>query len=95
MLAFGAGGRLCLASPDRLILGSELISTLREEQITGVLLPPSTLAVLPDADVPTLRCLTVAGEACRPAVVTRWAPGRRFFNLYGPTETTCYCTYAG
>ena len=94
MLAFGAGGRLCLASPDRLILGSELISTLREEQITSVLLPPSALAVLPDADVPTLRCLTVAGEACRAAVVTRWAPGRRFFNLYGPTETTCYCTYA-
>ena len=94
MLAFGAGARLCLAPRERLTPGPELVATLRDQQITSVLFPPSALSVLPDSDIPSLTCLNVAGEACPPAVVARWAQGRRFFNLYGPTETTCYCTFA-
>ena len=47
-----------------------------------------------DDDFPTLRVITVAGEACPAEVVERWAPGRRFFNLYGPTETTIWATAA-
>ena len=94
MLAFGAGARLCLATREQLRPGPDLVATLREQQITSVLFPPSALSVLPDADIPSLTCVNVAGESCPPAVIARWAPGRRFFNLYGPTETTCYCTFA-
>jgi acyl-coenzyme A synthetase/AMP-(fatty) acid ligase/acyl carrier protein len=32
------------------------------------------------------------GEACSPGVIAAWAPGRRFFNLYGPTECTVLVT---
>ncbi|MER7001174.1 amino acid adenylation domain-containing protein [Streptomyces sp. NPDC000410] len=36
--------------------------------------------------------LVVAGEACPPEVMARWARGRVMFNSYGPTETTVDAT---
>lgn len=43
-----------------------------------------------------LRCVAFASEALAPRELMRWreaAPGARFFNLYGPTETTGICCY--
>jgi len=44
------------------------------------------------ADLPDLNVIIAAGEVCSAELVSRWAPGRRFFNLYGPTETTVVAT---
>jgi acyl-CoA synthetase (AMP-forming)/AMP-acid ligase II/aryl carrier-like protein len=73
--------------------GHELVRLLDERQITVVTLPPSLLAVLPDAELPHLATLCSAGEACHPDLVRRWGRGRRFVNGYGPTEATVATTY--
>jgi amino acid adenylation domain-containing protein len=94
MMAVGAGAELCLAPRETLLPGPELVALLRDKEITTVLLPPSALAVMPEADLPALRCLSVAGEPCPPDLAARWMKGRRLFNVYGPTEVTCWCTQA-
>ena len=44
------------------------------------------------AGLPDLRILDVGGEALGADVVDTWAPGRRLFNSYGPSEISVVCT---
>ncbi|WNI21512.1 amino acid adenylation domain-containing protein [Streptomyces sp. ITFR-16] len=94
LMAFGAGAALHLAPMDRGV-PVDLTAFLRERAITALVLPPSALAALvEDAGLPALRTVSVAGEACPPALAARWAGGdRRFFNLYGPTEATIWSAW--
>jgi amino acid adenylation domain-containing protein len=90
-MAFAAGAALVLADRESLMPGPELIRLFARQRISHATLPPSALAVLPAAaEVPAT--LIVAGEACPPDLVARWAPGRRLFNAYGPTECTVCAT---
>ena len=90
--ALFAGAALVMAPRDQLLPGAALLELLRDQAITHATLPPSILAMLPPAELPALRTLVVAGEACAPALVERWGGGRRFFNAYGPTEATVCAT---
>jgi amino acid adenylation domain-containing protein len=94
MMALANGATLCLGSQESLLPGPRFVELLRGEQVTVATLPPTVLANLPDAELPELNTLTVAGEACSAEVVARWGEGRRFFNLYGPTEATVWTTWA-
>jgi amino acid adenylation domain-containing protein len=91
-MALSSGGTLCLGRPEALLPGPALLRLLSEQSVTHVTLPPSALAILPDAELPALRAIIVAGEACAPSLVDRWSRDRRFFNAYGPTETTVCAT---
>jgi amino acid adenylation domain-containing protein len=91
-MAWWAGAELCLARPEELLPGEPLVELLKVRRITCATLPPSSLAVLPPAELPDLRILVVAGEACPPDLAERWARGRRLFNAYGPTEATVCAT---
>src|SRR5262249_20129539 len=95
VLGLLAGGTLVLAPRERLVPGVELLDLLRQHGVTTVVMPPSVLSAIPEGrDLPALRTIIAAGEACPAELVTRWAQGRRFFNAYGPTETTVWATVA-
>jgi amino acid adenylation domain-containing protein len=95
-LALGSGATLCLASQEELMPGPGLARVLQQAEISIALLPPVALTAMPEGverELGALRTLVVGGEACSRAQVERWAVGgRRFFNAYGPTEVTVYCT---
>ncbi|HYO58031.1 amino acid adenylation domain-containing protein, partial [Archangium sp.] len=83
-----AGACLCLAPREAILPGAPLHSVLKDQGITKVTLTPSSLAMLEPEGLEALETVISAGEACTPALVARWKPGRRFLNAYGPTEVT-------
>ena len=86
-----AGATMVMGTRDSLLPGPNLIQLLRNFAIATVVLPPSVLAVLPANELPAVRTIIVAGEACSRDLVAKWSSGHRFFNGYGPTECTV-CT---
>jgi len=91
-LALFSGATLVQPEEDELLLGDALLEFLERSAVTHATLYPSLLAALPEAPLPALRTLIVAGEACSPEVVRRWAKGRRLLNCYGPTEAAVWST---
>ncbi|MFE1763839.1 amino acid adenylation domain-containing protein [Streptomyces angustmyceticus] len=90
-----AGACLVLGPADMLDQVAELPALIRNHGVTHATLPPAVLSRLAPDSLPSIRTLTIAGEAAQPGLVSQWAPGRRMFNAYGPTETTVSCTMAG
>lgn len=88
------GGQICMAPRQQLVPSRELMILLERWGVTTVVLPPSILSCLPDAELPALRTVVAAGEPCPAELVARWGRGRRFVNAYGPTEITV-CATAG
>ncbi|MPV87877.1 amino acid adenylation domain-containing protein [Georgenia ruanii] len=75
------------------LLGLELATFLRERRVTAMCCVPTLLATL-EEDLPELRFLLVSGEACPRDLIVRWhRDGRRFLNVYGPTEATVTATW--
>jgi amino acid adenylation domain-containing protein len=89
-----AGASLYMAPRHLLVPSRDLLALMRRWAITTVTFPPSVLARLPASDLPSLKTLVAAGEACSAEIVTKWAPGRLFLNAYGPTEVTVCATVA-
>jgi amino acid adenylation domain-containing protein len=89
------GGTLVLARSEALMPVAPLLKTLRDNRITMLSMPPSALAILPTDDLPDLRTVISAGEACSAELAAAWgSDGRCFVNGYGPTEITVIATYS-
>ncbi|HMN29311.1 MAG TPA: AMP-binding protein, partial [Caldilineaceae bacterium] len=90
-----AGAALHIAPEEARLPGYALLQLLRDQAITHMELAVPVLAATPFADLPALQTIIVGGEVCPAELVARWAPGRLFFNAYGPTEATvCTTTFA-
>ncbi|NRH35811.1 amino acid adenylation domain-containing protein, partial [Rhodococcus sp. MS13] len=87
MLAVGAGSTMVIVPPT-VYGGSELAALLERERVTHCFVTPAALASVAPDGLTTVGCVVTGGEACPPELVARWAPGRKMFNAYGPTEAT-------
>ncbi|QCQ91442.1 amino acid adenylation domain-containing protein [Rhodococcus sp. SGAir0479] len=94
LMAFGSGAHLVIAPPD-VVGGEDLARSLAEGGQTHAFFTPSVLGSMRPDGLGTLHALAVAGEPCPPELVGRWAPGRRMFNAYGPTEASILSNIAG
>ena len=91
---WAVGATLVPKPPGGSLLGPDLHAFLTERRVTAMCCVPTLLATLED-DLPGLRFLLVSGEACPHDLIVRWhRPGRRFLNVYGPTEATVSATWA-
>ncbi len=91
-MAFGCGGTLVIG-PAGPLVGADLAAVLRDQRITATLLPPGILDTVTPGRYPALRTVCVGADVCPPALRDAWArDGRRFHNVYGPTECTVAVT---
>ena len=89
-----AGATLFVATPAVMGEAEALPDLLEEVGVTVLDTVPTLLSLMP-RDIKTLRVIILGGEACPPAVASRWCkPGRTIFNSYGPTEATVVATVA-
>jgi amino acid adenylation domain-containing protein len=92
-LAWGAGAALQLVDPRAPVLGTELEQLIVDGGVTAVTMSPGALGTVRPDRCRRLRTVTSAGDVCPPDLASRWlGAGRRFLNLYGPTETTIWAT---
>lgn len=83
------GGCICIPSEhDRL---SNLTGVIAKLRPTWTFMTPTTLRTLRPQDCPSLKTVSIGGEALTQAVKDTWSPYVRVLNGYGPTET---CVFA-
>ncbi|WP_156746543.1 non-ribosomal peptide synthetase, partial [Mycobacterium sp. E1715] len=91
VMAAGSGAALVVAPPG-VYAGEPLTALLESQRVSAAFLTPTVLASLDPARLDGFDTLMVGGEAFSPELVAAWAPGRRMFNVYGPTECTIWVT---
>ncbi|MDJ0484665.1 non-ribosomal peptide synthetase, partial [Rhodococcus pyridinivorans] len=92
-VGFSAGATVVVA-PAGVGGGPDLADVIASQSVSHVFMTPGALGSMDPAGLDALRVVVVAGESFTPDLVRRWSvPGRRrFFNAYGPTETTILAT---
>nr|WP_237720585.1 non-ribosomal peptide synthetase [Rhodococcus opacus] len=93
MAAFSQGATLVIV-PSSVAGGTELADLLRSEGVTHTIITPAVLGTVDPEGLDQLESVSVGGDVTRPELVAKWQPGRKYFNGYGPTETTIISTFA-
>jgi amino acid adenylation domain-containing protein len=90
VMALPVGAALVMVD---LIRTPDLGAFMLRQAVNIAILPPSVLPLLTGVELPDLKTLLTAGEACPPGLARRWARQLRLVNAYGPTETTVWATF--
>ncbi|KAF4471968.1 amino acid adenylation domain [Fusarium albosuccineum] len=86
--ASSTGACLCFAEHPKHLVGEYLAQVIDENKVTFMQITPTALETLPlDHDLPSLRQISVGGEAPSHELFSRWHDRVNLVNAYGPTET--------
>ncbi len=92
-MALLSGAALVQISRDIIQDIGRLQDYLTEHSVSVATFPPSYLRAAEYPDLPSLRVLITAGESATYEDARRYVDGLRYFNAYGPTETSVCATY--
>ncbi|MEU0873663.1 amino acid adenylation domain-containing protein [Nocardia brasiliensis] len=87
-------GATLVIVPSTIIGGPDLAELLRTERVTHTIITPAVLGTMDPAGLEALEVASVGGDVTTPELLAKWYPGRKYFNAYGPTETTIISSYA-
>nr|WP_229719207.1 non-ribosomal peptide synthetase [Nocardia jinanensis] len=87
-------GATLVVVPGEIIGGPDLADLLRTEAVTHAIITPAVLGTVDPAGLDALEVLSVGGDVTTAELLAKWEPGRKYFNGYGPTETTIISSYA-
>ncbi|KAL2182237.1 non-ribosomal peptide synthetase [Thermothelomyces heterothallicus CBS 203.75] len=88
------GGTLCFAENPQVLVGEYLSEVIRRNRVNFFHTTPSVLSTLKDAveddrdNYPSLRIVSVGGEASPAGLLNQWRRKFEVLHAYGPTETT-------
>ncbi|WP_406097361.1 amino acid adenylation domain-containing protein [Kitasatospora purpeofusca] len=91
LLALAHGGRL-EAITDAETSGEPLAAALRRRRVTHAVLPAAVLRTLGSEQFDDLDVVLSVGDVCLPETARLRSARHRFFNGYGPSETTVCAT---
>jgi amino acid adenylation domain-containing protein len=85
--AFLVGATVVAVSPEDAQSPEALSALLRDQRVTYAALPLAMQSLMDPAPYPALKYVMGGAELLDPVLVNKWnLPGRKFLNLYGPTE---------
>ncbi|KAH8805465.1 peptide synthetase [Xylogone sp. PMI_703] len=84
------GGCVCVPSEHERM--NDLAAFINRMNVNWAYLTPTVASLLNPTDVPTLKTLSLGGEALTRDNVSVWADKLYLINIYGPAETTIWST---
>jgi amino acid adenylation domain-containing protein len=85
--AFLVGATIVAVSAEDANSPEAMAALLRHQRVTYAGLPPAMQSVMEPAPYPDLKYVMGGAEVLPPELVNKWnLPGRKYLNLYGPTE---------
>ncbi|RAK80872.1 acetyl-CoA synthetase-like protein [Aspergillus fijiensis CBS 313.89] len=84
------GGTVCVPSPEEKV--EDLQSVMRKLEVTDATLTPAVVAQLEPASLPSLREISIGGDAPSSNILRNWSRHVTLNNLYGTTETSVWDT---